>query len=86
MAARSWRVGDSVQIKGSGSWLTPVPVDIVDFGEKNGATVADLSDGQWAYVSDLRLIEPAGAKERVDRIAARFAAFYEQPVKPKGGR
>jgi hypothetical protein len=57
--ARQFKVGDLVRVKGSGAAQTPFPVRIVDFGEKNDQPVADLEDGQWAYVDELVFLSPA---------------------------
>lgn len=53
-AASNFKVGDLVVLTGCNEWLCDKPVTIISFGEKRGAAVADLSDGQWAYVDELR--------------------------------
>lgn len=49
------KVGDKVVVIGSDSWITEDgPVTIVGFGRKNGQVTVSFSNGQWAYISEVR--------------------------------
>ena len=48
------KVGDRVRVTGSSASLHDGTLTVLGFNERKGDMAASLSDGQWAYVSELR--------------------------------